>query len=90
MPPEVLTNLFQDKCDLRLERGLGEKLLLRGLAFNLGLRDVAFEPKRAIQFGSRIARMENRYLKKRKKGKKKEKKDNMYQRNTLIPFYIGS
>jgi asparagine synthetase B (glutamine-hydrolysing) len=29
-----------ERCDLRLERGLGEKLLLRGLAFQLGLGQV--------------------------------------------------
>ena len=41
---EVVSYLNQlnvvDKCDLRLPRGLGEKLLLRAVAFKLGLRKV--------------------------------------------------
>ena len=49
-----------DLMDLRLERGVGDKMLLRAVAFELGLRKTAQEPKRAIQFGSRIAKMENR------------------------------
>ena len=48
------------KADLRLERGLGEKILLRALAHDLGLKLTAGEAKRAIQFGSRIAKLENR------------------------------
>ncbi|KAH8925436.1 hypothetical protein BT69DRAFT_1216516, partial [Atractiella rhizophila] len=46
------------KCDLRFEEGLGDKLLLRCLASQLGLVETSRARKRAIQFGSRSARME--------------------------------
>ncbi|QQP38931.1 Asparagine synthetase domaincontaining protein 1like [Caligus rogercresseyi] len=46
--------------DLNLRRGLGEKLLLRAAAYKAGLVSIATEPKRAIQFGSRIAKIENK------------------------------
>ena len=46
------------KSDPRLPRGCGEKILLRAAAWKMGLRKTAFEPKRAIQFGSRISKTE--------------------------------
>ena len=46
------------KSDPRLARGCGEKILLRMAAWKMGLRQTAFEPKRAIQFGSRISKTE--------------------------------
>ena len=53
------------KCDLRLSKGIGDKLLLRRIADRVGLHSVALEAKRAVQFGSRTAKMldEDKHLK---------------------------
>lgn len=50
---------IEKKCDLSLERGVGEKKLLRELAMKLGLEETSSREKRAIQFGSRIAKLED-------------------------------
>ena len=56
-----LSNLpLELKMNLSLERGIGDKKILRAMAHTMGLLKTATEPKRAIQFGSRIAKLENR------------------------------
>jgi len=51
------TSIFL-KADLRFERNVGAKLLLRAAANKLKLKITASEAKRAIQFGSRIAKLD--------------------------------
>jgi hypothetical protein len=46
-------------CDLSAERGVGDKKLLRSLALKLGLEQTSKFAKRAIQFGSRVAKVPN-------------------------------
>ncbi|GAV61443.1 Asn_synthase domain-containing protein/GATase_7 domain-containing protein [Cephalotus follicularis] len=47
-------------ADLDQPSGIGDKKILREVAHLLGLHEAATLPKRAIQFGSRIARESNR------------------------------
>ncbi|WCJ22100.1 Asparagine synthetase domain-containing protein 1 [Euphorbia peplus] len=47
-------------ADLNQPSGIGDKKILREVAQMLGLHEAAVLPKRAIQFGSRIARESNR------------------------------
>ncbi|KAJ1798537.1 hypothetical protein LPJ59_002430 [Coemansia sp. RSA 2399] len=47
------------KMDMRYPRGIGEKLLLRLLAHQIGLARACMLAKRAIQFGARTAKMES-------------------------------
>lgn len=49
--PVQMTDVF----DLSCPSGIGEKMLLRTCARMIGLQDISFLVKRAIQFGTRIA-----------------------------------
>lgn len=49
-----------DIADLNQPSGVGDKKILREVARLLGLEEAAILPKRAIQFGSRIARESNK------------------------------
>ena len=48
------------KCDLKLPKGEGDKRLLRLIAKRIGLKECCKYEKRAIQFGSKIAKLENK------------------------------
>ena len=48
------------KMNLSLERGIGDKIILRAMAHTMGLLKTVSEPKPVIQLGSRIAKLENR------------------------------
>ena len=47
-----------EKCRPGMQEGLGDKRLLRRVAMQVGLMRAAGERKRAVQFGSRSAKME--------------------------------
>lgn len=49
---------INDKIDFRYPPGKGDKILLRLLAYNLGFRYACYLPKRAIQFGSKTAKLD--------------------------------
>ncbi|KAG0297606.1 hypothetical protein BGZ98_000548 [Dissophora globulifera] len=55
---QFLSSLRVDlKVDLRYPRGVGEKILLRHVARQLGFRHASSHWKRAVQFGARTAKM---------------------------------
>ncbi|KAJ9101697.1 hypothetical protein QFC21_003035 [Naganishia friedmannii] len=59
------------KCDLRYAEGVGDKSLIRIAAHQAGLMGAASKKKRAMQFGTRSARMEPEEVKQRGMGKMK-------------------
>jgi hypothetical protein len=52
-------NLIFQIADLSEPPGIGDKKILRTLAFNLGLKHTSLVVKRAIQFGTRVAKHTN-------------------------------
>jgi asparagine synthetase B (glutamine-hydrolysing) len=50
----------QSKCNLNLPQGLGDKLILRKVARMIGIHECSALVKRAIQFGSRIAKVSDK------------------------------
>lgn len=57
----VLGCPIERRMDLSLERGLGEKAMLRRIASSLNLRHCVNLPKRAIQFGAHVAKMQSAF-----------------------------
>lgn len=51
-----------DKMDLSLPEGVGDKYLLRQAALACGLSEIAGRQKRAMQFGSRSAKVDTSVL----------------------------
>ena len=47
-------------CNFEMSRGFGEKLILRQILREMGLGLVAYFEKRAIQFGTKIAKISNK------------------------------
>ena len=79
MDEDVISYLCKIRIDLkvdpRLPKGVGDKILIRRLAMDIRigpLVGVCNEEKRAIQFGSKSAKMEN----------SKEKGDDIFLKNT--------
>jgi hypothetical protein len=54
----VNTISIQYKMDLRYPKGTGDKLMLRQVAHQLGLKQACKFAKRAVQFGARTAKMD--------------------------------
>ena len=51
---------LQSVADLHKPKGVGDKWIIRQIAFKIGLREASCRVKRAIQFGSRISKLSNR------------------------------
>ncbi|CAH0484941.1 unnamed protein product [Peronospora farinosa] len=67
----IATFPISSLCDADLPRGVGDKRVLRLVAATLGLSNCAGLPKRAIQFGSRIAKVSNTGSNRQTQGKNK-------------------
>lgn len=58
--PLSYKSVFRTAEGTVVPRGLGDKFFLRWCAWSMGLRGVSVERKRAVQFGARTAKMENK------------------------------